>query len=351
MQVERQVAHLLEQAIEDINALVNLGVDRMIVDRRLDGLQVHLERGQRLAGLVMQLAGDVAPFVFLGLDQSSRQLLEALVRTGERARALGDALLELGALGRQRLRHRLAVDGGRQHMCNRLQEIHVFRGEAAVRLREGPEQAPGLAVGRADDDAHAADDAVVGEQPGSAQNAVGREVFDDERCRGSQRVAEERSGIGVDDRPAARRRPPSDAGAILQLPAIREDLEDHAEGVSERHRHGRDRVIHQRPQIVAEQGLAPQPGHRLLLARARADRFLRPLALGDQARHQRDAVGGGMEARLQPALAADRIDVFDAGDDVLFHGAQGGLVERRAYEVREQVPQTPADDVLDAQAQ
>ena len=67
--------HLLEQAIENLNAVLKpASGGRRHFGR--DDLEIELGRGERLADLVMEFASEVAAFLLLDLQQPMRERLE-----------------------------------------------------------------------------------------------------------------------------------------------------------------------------------------------------------------------------------------------------------------------------------
>ena len=68
-EVQRDAAHLLEHAIDQAVALPQVRRRRTRVGAHHRPLQIDPDRRERLADLVVQLAGDAAPLLLLGPEQ------------------------------------------------------------------------------------------------------------------------------------------------------------------------------------------------------------------------------------------------------------------------------------------
>ena len=72
-QVERQLADLHDQAVDDLPAFPGQRLPSRGVVRGGTGLKVKLQGRQRLSDLIVQLAGDMSPLIFVSHDQAPRQ--------------------------------------------------------------------------------------------------------------------------------------------------------------------------------------------------------------------------------------------------------------------------------------
>lgn len=124
---------------------------------------------------------------------------------------------------------------------------------------------PGPA-GAVNDDTHATDDAMVGEQGGAGEAGFRAEVLDDDRLVGQQRVTSLRTLIHFKYRLADEFCMPANPGAQEERPTIRQQLEHLAELNIEDIRDEPDGGIHQFLEVAASKRAQPERGDRLLFA-------------------------------------------------------------------------------------
>ena len=151
--------------------------------------------------------------------------------------------------------------------------------------------------GAADDDAHAAEHAVIVQHGGTIEAGFGLQVLDDHRAGIlHQRVARLRSAAGRHRGPADRIGVvPTGAGAQHQLLAVRLQFEHLGEFDPQSLRQHLDRMIHDGPGRLRPQGELAESGNRGLLPLTRVQRRLDGLEVGDVVvdadNAQRPAVG------------------------------------------------------------
>src|SRR6185503_4737477 len=82
-EIERKRTHLGEQPVEQRHRFVDLAGERRGFRSESGGLEFNFGDGQDLANFVMKLAGEVATFELLNLQQPSRKLLQTGGGAGE----------------------------------------------------------------------------------------------------------------------------------------------------------------------------------------------------------------------------------------------------------------------------
>lgn len=149
-QVERQAAHLRERLLGGVDGRGQARYRRAGVQMRGHRLQVELDRGQRLADLVVQLVGHRAALGLLGVEHAQRHLAQARVGGAQglgRGALRGDVVhrtdqarrrgLGAAAAGRA-LEHVAQAAVG---MDDAVLQLHALAavGERAVGLQQAPE--------------------------------------------------------------------------------------------------------------------------------------------------------------------------------------------------------------------
>jgi hypothetical protein len=81
-EIEGQIAGLLDRAVDDGARVLDQRAQRSRIARFLDGPEVQADGDQRLAELVVQLAGDPAALGFLRRDQPLGEQRALLARSG-----------------------------------------------------------------------------------------------------------------------------------------------------------------------------------------------------------------------------------------------------------------------------
>lgn len=102
-QAERELPHARERMRGRAHAFFDLGLQRSFL-RASERLELDLQRGQRLADIVVQIARQAAAFLLLHLEQATRQRAQAFLRKLQRT-AGGEMALALAPLG-ERAPHR-----------------------------------------------------------------------------------------------------------------------------------------------------------------------------------------------------------------------------------------------------
>jgi hypothetical protein len=163
-----------------------------------------------------------------------------------------------------------------------------------------------------DDDAHAADDALLVQERRAVEPGLGAQVTDDHRAIAVQDVAGLRVESGPDRRAADQPLAPTDPGAESEGLAVGLQLEDFAELDVETRGEPRGRLVHQAVEVDPHQGPLAQLGDGGALPRVRLELFLGPptvVDVGAGAKPLDDAavrVGQGEPAGQEPAKGAVR---------------------------------------------
>src|SRR5437867_4853326 len=121
-----------------------------------------------------------------------------------------------------------ALERGREHVRERLDEQHVGAAELPRLRVVGAEHTPGP-VAALHDHANAAHDVVCFEVGRDGESDFGGEILDDQWSGGIERVARQRAAVGRDQRSPDRALAPSLAGAQQQAAVLRPKLENLAE--------------------------------------------------------------------------------------------------------------------------
>ena len=98
-QAERKLAHALERVLHRVDALIDARARRRLAARAGDRLQLDLQRRERLANVVMQVAREAPALFLLHLEQAPRQRAQPLVRELELAVQALQRLLRAQPLG------------------------------------------------------------------------------------------------------------------------------------------------------------------------------------------------------------------------------------------------------------
>ena len=234
---------------------------------------------------------------------------------------MGDEGAKAPLVGPQTLLDLPALDGGRQHVGDGLQEVDIVGGKDPMPRRVRPEDTEGARL-TADDDAQPADHPVLEQQRRRGEARLRRQVVDDDRGVGAEGVAGRRRQVGADHRLPDIAVPPAETGPQEQRLAVGLQLEDFAEvdieGGGDRPHRGVDQGV----EIVLLQRPLPELGHHRLLAHPRLDLRLRRVALGDvddqpeQADRQAGAIAHDAPGDGQPADGAVGPDEPELGPQV-----------------------------------
>ena len=166
-----------------------------------------------------------------------------------------------------------ALERGREHVRERLDEQHVGAAELPRLRVVGAEHTPGP-VAALHDHANAAHDVVCFEVGRDGESDFGGEILDDQWSGGIERVARQRAAVGRDQRSPDRALAPSLAGAQQQAAVLRPKLENLAELDVEPAGQKLGRGVEQVDGELPGERLLTEVRHGLLLARPRAQLLL-----------------------------------------------------------------------------
>ena len=221
-----------------------------------------------------------------------------------------------------------ALDRAGDHVGDCGQERDIVLAEAPPPGRVRTEHPIGASVAARDRDGEPADGAVLAQQRLPAKSGLGREIVDDHRAPGGERIAGLRIAVGRQQRGPDQAGIPSGPGPQQELGVAGNKLEDLHQFDIKRVGDGLDAIIEEALQAELGQRLGGESCHRFLLLGADAKLAMVLGAVGHLAAeaeqlHRRARLSHDGGERLDPALV-----LAGPGLQPILHAPRGACPQR-----------------------